>query len=272
MPRRKKDAPADKPPRRKSRAPAGPQSEKPVGARPGDMPTTPAYDVPPGSLPEDPGELRAELDPTAQSPVEVDVPELDNQFLSVVAGTLDMSSARVGDEVSRAVAEDFEERQAMNAGGTRELAEKLSQHTSLSPLISGGDVDAAWDYARMSGEETFTGHAPTPDQDVVDELGEAAGLTYRDDEPLNYGKVSERDAHRWELDPRSALAGPATNPLAALDDDDEAAGEYDDDDEDAEAEDAWTDLDDMEDLDALDAGDPEYGEDEDDDEADADLL
>jgi hypothetical protein len=173
------------------------------------MPTTPAYDVAPGSLSEAPGEMWAELDPTAQSPVEVDVPALDNQFLSAGARTGDLSDERVGDALSREVAEDFEERQGLAAGGTRELAEKLGQHTQLSPKISGGDVDAAWDFARMSGEETFTGHAPTPDQDVVDELGEAAGLTYRDNEPLNYGKVSARDEHRWELDPRSAMTTPA---------------------------------------------------------------
>ena len=56
----------------------------------------------------------------------------------------------------------------------------------------------------MSGEETFTGHAPTPDQDVVDDLGAAAGLTYADDEPLQYDKIAHRDRRRWELDPRSS--------------------------------------------------------------------
>lgn len=259
MPRRKKDAPGEKPARRKSPAPKGPQAEKPVGTKPGGMPTTPAYDVPPGSLSEDPGERRAELDPTAQEPVEVDVPELDNQFLSAGARTGDLSDERVGDAVSREVAEDFEERQSLAAGGTRELAEKLDEHTSLSPQVSGGDVDAAWDYARISGEETFTGHAPTPDQDVVDELGEAAGLTYRDDEPLNYGKVSERDEHRWELDPRSAMTSERGDPLRSLDDDAEGAGDVGADEAEAD-ENAWTAIDDAEDLDALDADDPEYGD------------
>ena len=45
----------------------------------------------------------------------------------------------------------------------------------------------------------------TPDQDSVDELGEGAGITYQDDEPLNSDKkILERDRHRWELNPASA--------------------------------------------------------------------
>jgi hypothetical protein len=41
--------------------------------------------------------------------------------------------------------------------------------------------------------------------DVVDEVGEAVGLTYQADESLRIGeKETERDHHRWELDPASA--------------------------------------------------------------------
>jgi hypothetical protein len=50
---------------------------------------------------------------------------------------------------------------------------------------------------------------PTPDQDVVDELGQAAGLTYEDDEPLHTGdKLEKRDKKRWELNPESAEEEP----------------------------------------------------------------
>lgn len=74
-----------------------------------------------------------------------------------------------------------------------------------SPVVSGGDIDAAWDQSDASGEETVGGSNPTPDQDVVDELGKAVGLTYQDNEPLDTTeKVSERDRHRWELDPGSS--------------------------------------------------------------------
>jgi hypothetical protein len=49
------------------------------------------------------------------------------------------------------------------------------------------------------------GSTPTPDQDVVDELGKAVGITYDDAEPLRFGdKVADRDAQRWELNPASS--------------------------------------------------------------------
>ena len=70
--------------------------------------------------------------------------------------------------------------------------------------LTGGDVDAAWDQADV-GEETVGGSTPTPDQDVVDDLGRAAGVTYSDTEPLRPDeKVAVRDEKRWEIDPASA--------------------------------------------------------------------
>jgi hypothetical protein len=88
--------------------------------------------------------------------------------------------------------------------GQQELIEKLRDHHSTSPSLSGGDVDAAWDRAD-EGEETVGGSAPTPDQDVVEEIGQAMGITYEDDEPLRGAdKIEERDRHRWELDPASS--------------------------------------------------------------------
>lgn len=55
------------------------------------------------------------------------------------------------------------------------------------------------------GEESVGGGNPTPDQDVVEELGEAVGLTYEDNEPLGgEAKLHARDEHRWELNPASS--------------------------------------------------------------------
>ena len=49
------------------------------------------------------------------------------------------------------------------------------------------------------------GSAPTPDQDIVEEIGAAVGITYEDNEPLKGGdKVEARDRHRWDLDPASS--------------------------------------------------------------------
>lgn len=69
--------------------------------------------------------------------------------------------------------------------------------------LSGGDLDATMD-AGSSGDETVGGSNPTPDQDTVDELGEAAGLTFEDSEEIAGEKVYERDTHRWELNPASS--------------------------------------------------------------------
>ena len=103
---------------------------------------------------------------------------------------------------SRAVQEALEARQDLDSG-ERKLLEALRQHHAKSPELSGGDLDAAWDDANV-GEETVGGMAPTPDQDVVDELGEAVGISYEDDEPLRTGeKMAARDENRWELDPDS---------------------------------------------------------------------
>lgn len=39
----------------------------------------------------------------------------------------------------------------------------------------------------------------------VDRLGETMGVTYQEGEPLRAGrKETERDEHRWELDPASS--------------------------------------------------------------------
>ncbi len=81
----------------------------------------------------------------------------------------------------------------------------IEHDTSVSAELSGGDVDARWDQAESSGEETVGGSVSTPDQDIVVEIGKAIGVTYEEGEPLRVGaKEEERDAHRWELNPASA--------------------------------------------------------------------
>jgi hypothetical protein len=103
------------------------------------------------------------------------------------------------------VVDDFADRQGLASGGRQKLEEKLNEYNSMDPTLSGGDVDAAWEDSDVSGEESVGGSVSTPDQDIVDELGEAAGLTYKDYEELDYDKkVLNRDRDRWELDPASA--------------------------------------------------------------------
>lgn len=101
------------------------------------------------------------------------------------------------------VTEEFAEAQRLASGG-EQLRRELREHHSRTPELSGGDIDADWAGADV-GDETVGGSSPTPDQDVVDELGEAVGLTYEDNEPLHTTeKVEERDRKRWELDPASS--------------------------------------------------------------------
>ncbi|MEP6787519.1 MAG: DUF6335 family protein [Acidobacteriota bacterium] len=88
--------------------------------------------------------------------------------------------------------------------GRNQLAEKLREHTDTSPVLSGGDIDAAWEDADV-GEESVGGGNPTPDQDEVDEIGKAMGVTFEDNETLDFSeKIEKRDRDRWELDPASA--------------------------------------------------------------------
>jgi hypothetical protein len=103
------------------------------------------------------------------------------------------------DSLAREARQDYEERKNLPVERQRE------SDASKSPQVSAGDLDAAWEDVDGSGEETVGGSTPTPDQDVVDELGQVVGLTYNDDEPLNgEEKLRRRDRHRWELNPASA--------------------------------------------------------------------
>lgn len=102
------------------------------------------------------------------------------------------------------VKEEFADESQVNEGSQEQLIEKISDYTDRSPELSGGDVDASWEDSDV-GEESVGGGNPTPDQSVVEELGEAMGVTYEDNEPLDFEeKLEKRDRDRWELDPASA--------------------------------------------------------------------
>ena len=88
--------------------------------------------------------------------------------------------------------------------GREELLQHIKEHNETSPAITAGDVDADWQLAYSSGDEAPGGDNPTPDQDIVDEIGEALGVNYEDGEELKgAAKIEDRDKHRWELDPAS---------------------------------------------------------------------
>ena len=89
--------------------------------------------------------------------------------------------------------------------GRRAQLDKYAEHTETSPALTGGDVDADWESAYSVGDEAPGGDSPTPDQDIVDDIGRAVGVEYQDNEELKgEKKILERDKHRWELDPASS--------------------------------------------------------------------
>jgi hypothetical protein len=76
---------------------------------------------------------------------------------------------------------DFAERQKLAVGGRDALLEELEEHNSLSPRITGGDIDASWQQrTRLEMRQSVA--ASHAHQDDVDQLGDAGSLSY-DDEP-----------------------------------------------------------------------------------------
>jgi hypothetical protein len=116
-------------------------------------------------------------------------------------------------DTGKAESEEFEPDQEVKAefneaarlgSGRNELIERLTEHHSKSPELSGGDIDAAWEDSDV-GEESVGGANPTPDQNIVEKLGKAVGIDYQDNETLgSEDKLKKRDSHRWELDPASS--------------------------------------------------------------------
>jgi hypothetical protein len=99
---------------------------------------------------------------------------------------------------------DMNRRGSSARTGRAEMAESRRDHAGMASL-AGGDPDVDIENAYFSGEEAPGGDNSTPDQDIVDDIGKALGVTYEDNEELKgVDKVAERDKHRWELDPASS--------------------------------------------------------------------
>jgi hypothetical protein len=96
--------------------------------------------------------------------------------------------------------QDGEER-----GRTVGLLRDLVEHHETGPAVSAGDMDADWQRAQSSGEEAVGGSVPTPDQDVVDEIGHALGVEQPMQAPLRTsGEILEdRDQRYWDLERRA---------------------------------------------------------------------
>ena len=101
--------------------------------------------------------------------------------------------------------EEFMEQEIAHSPKDPELlAQRLHNNTAASPADAGGDVDAAWEDVNESGSETFAGDSPTPDQSMVEENAKAIGVSFEDNEELEFlDKIERRDRDRYELEEQS---------------------------------------------------------------------
>jgi hypothetical protein len=100
---------------------------------------------------------------------------------------------------------DMKRRGTAVRSGRAETAQTMANHKGMPSAITGGDVDVDVESAYFTGDEAPGGDNPTPDQDIVDDIGRALGVEYQDNEELKgVDKVAGRDRKRWELDPASA--------------------------------------------------------------------
>lgn len=101
--------------------------------------------------------------------------------------------------------EEFMEQEIHRAPKDPELlVHRLRNNTAASPRDAGGDLDADWEDVNASGSETVAGDNPTPDQSIVEENANAIGVSYEDNEELEFiDKIERRDRDRFELDENS---------------------------------------------------------------------
>ena len=85
------------------------------------------------------------------------------------------------------------------------LEERL-ENGAMNATLSAGDVDADWMSAWSTGDEAVGGSNPTPDQDIVDEIGRALGVEQSPDAPvfMSADILAARDRHYWHLEREAA--------------------------------------------------------------------
>src|SRR5215470_3262060 len=88
----------------------------------------------------------------------------------------------------------------MHSDAEREVQEEARHYTQSSPRLTAGDVDADWRRADSVGEEAPGGTVATPDQAVVDDIGEALGVPRAPDEEFRPSSeiLEGRDRYRAE--------------------------------------------------------------------------
>ena len=79
---------------------------------------------------------------------------------------------------------------------------QLREHRGMTPTSPAATSTSTSRTRTSPARKRPAATTPTPDQDIVDDIGKALGVEYQDNEELKASdKVIERDKHRWELDP-----------------------------------------------------------------------
>lgn len=118
---------------------------------------------------------------------------------------IDFDETERTDRNRNGIADDIEPPNQDITAGSARLRDRLRDDPLADPVVSGGDLDAQIEGAQFSGDESAGSSMPTPEQNQVDDIGAAMGVTYASDEPLKVGeKEHDRDKKRWELDPASS--------------------------------------------------------------------
>ena len=100
--------------------------------------------------------------------------------------------------------EEFMEEEIAHAPKDPELLAQRLRNTAASPQDAGGDLDADWEDVNDAGSESIGGDSPTPDQSIVEENAKAIGVSFEDNEELDFlNKIEKRDRDRYELEEQS---------------------------------------------------------------------
>jgi hypothetical protein len=100
--------------------------------------------------------------------------------------------------------EEFMEEEIAHAPKDPDLLAQRLRNTAASPQDAGGDLDANWEDVNATGSESIGGDSPTPDQSLVEENAKAIGVSFEDNEELDFlNKIEKRDRDRYELEEQS---------------------------------------------------------------------
>src|SRR5436309_3663506 len=110
--------------------------------------------------------------------------------------------------------EEFMEEEIAHAPKDPDLLAQRLRNRAASPGDGGGDLDADWEDVKATGSEAVGGDSPTPDQSMVEENAKAVGVSYEDNEELEFiDKIERRDRNRFELEEQSKGRDDTISPV-----------------------------------------------------------